>query len=90
MTALNAFDVATRSSRMEKKKKNWIKSAIPKSHEGKFSAKAERAGESTQEFAKKHEDAPGKLGKEARLAETLMKMGHKKRRMAILSHPSSR
>ncbi len=59
--------------------KNWVKKAIPDSHKGIFSAKAKRAGETTSEFAKDKADAPGTLGKEARLAETLMSMHHKRR-----------
>lgn len=45
---------------------------------GKFSAKAEKAGMTTREFADDKEDAGGKLGKEAVLAKTLMAM-HKKK-----------
>ena len=57
--------------------KGWIKGAVAKG-KGKFKAKAEKAGESTKEFAEEKADAPGKLGKEARLAETLMGMGSKR------------
>lgn len=49
----------------------WIKSATANSH-GQFRKKAEAAGMSTAAFARKEEGAPGKLGKQARLAETLM------------------
>lgn len=59
----------------DKPKKKWIKAATANAH-GQFRAKAEAAGETTREFAKEKEDAPGKLGKEARLAETLMGMHH--------------
>lgn len=55
---------------------NWIKGAIEKP--GAFSAKAKRAGETTSQYAKEKAHAPGKLGKEARLAQTLSKMRHKK------------
>jgi len=51
-------------------KKNWIQGAIKSP--GAFSAKAKSAGKSTAEFAKEKQGAPGKLGKQARLAETLM------------------
>lgn len=61
------------------KRKNWIKSAAPKANNGKFSAKAEAAGKSTAAFAAEKADAPGKLGKEARLAETFAKMRPKKK-----------
>lgn len=57
------------------KKKNWIKGAVGKP--GAFKAKAEAAGKSTAEFAAEKADAPGKLGKEARLAETLSGLRHK-------------
>jgi hypothetical protein len=60
----------------DRAQKKWIAGAIKPSHEGKFSAKAKRAGETTREFAKEKEGAPGALGKEARLAETLMGMHH--------------
>ena len=56
---------------------HWIKKATANSH-GQFRKKAEAAGMSTASFAKKEEHAPGKLGAEARLAETLMGLPHKK------------
>lgn len=56
-------------------KKGFISKATSNSH-GQFRAKAERAGETTRQFAKDHEHAPGKLGKQARLAETLMGLPH--------------
>ena len=62
---------------MEKKKTKWIKRAIK--HPGEFSSKAERAGKSTREYAKEHEHDSGKLGRQARLAQTLMKM-HKRKK----------
>lgn len=52
-------------------KHKFIKAATANAH-GQFRKKAEAAGESTEEFAKAKEGAPGKLGKQARLAETLM------------------
>jgi len=57
--------------------KKWIKAATKKAH-GQFAKKAEKAGESTAEFAAEHADSPGKLGKQARLATTLMKMRTKR------------
>lgn len=59
-------------------KKRWIKSATDNAH-GQFRAKAEKAGESTKEFAGEHAGDSGKLGKEARLAKALMGMHHPKR-----------
>lgn len=58
--------------------KKWMQKAFANSH-GQFKAKAERAGESTAEFAKEHEHSPGKLGRQARLAEMGMHHGAKKR-----------
>ena len=57
--------------------KGWIKKAT-EGGKGKFAAKAKAAGKTTKQFAAEKADAPGKLGKEARLAETLMSM-HKPR-----------
>lgn len=59
----------------EAKKRRWIKAATKGAH-GQLKAKAEKAGETTREFAREKEHAPGKLGKEARLAETLMGLDH--------------
>jgi len=70
-----------------KKKKKWIQKIIPESHEGKFSSKAKAAGETTKEFAKEKEHSAGTLGKEARLAETLMGM---KKRSPLYTHPRSK
>ncbi len=57
-------------------KKKWIQGAIK--HPGEFSAKAKKAGKTTKEFAAEHSDDAGKLGKQARLAKTLMGMSKKK------------
>lgn len=59
------------------KKKNWVKKAIKPENKGKFRAKAEAAGKSTAEYAEEKKDAPGTLGKEARLAQTFSKMRKK-------------
>lgn len=56
----------------------WMQSAVPKSHEGKFTEKAHAAGESVQEYAREKQHAPGKLGKEARLAMTFKKEAKKR------------
>ena len=58
--------------------RNWIQGAIE--HPGAFKAKAERAGKSTRAYAQEKKDAPGTLGRQARLALTLMsrKMRRKK------------
>jgi hypothetical protein len=58
--------------------RKWISGAIKRP--GAFKAKAARAKMSTQAFAKKERNAPGRLGKQARLAATLGRMnkGRKK------------
>lgn len=56
---------------------NWIAGAIK--HKGSFKAAAKRAGKSTAAYAKEKAHAPGKLGKRARLAETLSKLRHRKK-----------
>lgn len=55
-------------------KKNWVKKAVPESRRGVFKAKAAAAGKSTRAFAAEHKHDSGKLGNEARLAQTLMHM----------------
>lgn len=52
---------------------NWIAGATQNSH-GQFRAKAQAAGMSTGAYASKMADAPGRTGKQARLAKTLMSM----------------
>jgi hypothetical protein len=56
--------------------KDWIEKAIKKP--GSFKRQARHAGESTAEFASEHEDAPGKTGRRATLAELLLKMRKEK------------
>jgi hypothetical protein len=51
---------------------DWIKGAIKRP--GAFKAKAEKAGMSTASYADKEKNAPGRTGKQARLAKTLMGM----------------
>ncbi len=58
--------------------KGWIKKAVPKDRQGVFAAKAAAAGKSTKRYAAEKADAPGTLGREARLAKTLMHMSHKR------------
>lgn len=58
------------------RKDKWIAKAT-ENGKGKFAAKAEKAGMTTAEFADEKADAGGKIGREAVLAKTLMKM-HKK------------
>lgn len=56
--------------------RKWIDGAIKRP--GAFKAKAEAAGKTTREFAAEKADAPGRLGRQARLAETLMGMNKSK------------
>lgn len=60
--------------------KKWIAGAVKNAH-GQFAAKAKKAGKSTAEFAREHEHDSGKTGKQARLAETLMGMHHKAKKL---------
>ena len=71
----------------EGKKKKWVQKAIMPENKGKFKAKAEAAGMTTREYAAKEKNAPGTLGKEARLATTLMGMSHRKSK--LYDHPRS-
>lgn len=54
-----------------KPSKKWIAGATANSH-GQFKAKAHAAGMSTAEAAQAWSGKPGKTGKQARLAKTLM------------------
>lgn len=56
-------------------KKKFIKHATENAH-GQFREKAEKAGKSTLGFAHEHEHDSGVTGKQARLAEVLIKAGH--------------
>lgn len=57
--------------------KKWIQAATANSH-GQFKNKARKAGMSTADYAQKMQGAPGKVGKQARLASTLMGLSKKK------------
>lgn len=79
------------ASRMsERKPKKWISKAVPKSHEGRFAAKAKAAGKTTRSFAKEHEGDSGKTGAQARLAETLMGMHKPKHPGRSKLYPNTR
>jgi hypothetical protein len=69
--------------------KKWIKKAVPASRKGVFKKKAEAAGMSTAAYAEKEKGAPGELGHEARLAQTLMGMHKGKKKSKLYTHPSS-
>lgn len=83
MPSLTMVDVTNRTTPVAEKRKRWIQKAIPKSHEGKFSEKAKEAGMSTRTYADKEASAPGTLGREARLAKTLMGMHRSKSKSPI-------
>jgi hypothetical protein len=63
---------ATNQPAMAEEGEKWIQKAVK--HPGAFSAKAKAAGKSVAAFAKEKAHAPGTLGKQARLAQTLRKM----------------
>lgn len=67
---------------MADKKHRWIKKATSNAH-GQFKAKAEKAGESTREFANEKKGTSGKTGAQARLALNLMGAGKKSRRETL-------
>ncbi len=56
---------------------------IQKAHldKGSFTAKAKAAGKSVGEYATEKSNAPGKLGKEARLAVTFRRMAAKRKKV---------
>ncbi len=61
-----------------KTRKMWIQGLTL--DEGSFSAKAKAAGKTTAEYAQEKANAPGKLGKQARLAQTFAKMSKKRKK----------
>ena len=65
----------------------WISGATENAH-GQFRAKAQKAGMTTAAYAKKEENAPGRLGEQARLAENLMGLHHTKGKKASLFNRS--
>ena len=69
-------------------KKNWVQKADIK--EGAFTAKAKAAGKSVAEYAAEKADAPGRLGKQARLAQTFEKMANGRKGSPLHDHPRSR
>ena len=56
----------------------WMQSAVKRP--GALRAKADKAGESTQEYAREHKSSPGRTGKQARLALTFAKARKGKRK----------
>lgn len=55
----------------------WIQGAVK--HPGSFTASAKRAGMSVHEYAEKEQNAPGTLGRRARLALTFEGMSHRRK-----------
>ena len=76
MSRPTVLDLTSRSKALAGS--HWIKAATKNSH-GQFRKRAEAAGMSTSAFAKKEEHAPGLIGEQARLAETLMGLPHGKK-----------
>lgn len=72
---------------MAEKKEKWISGATENAH-GQFAAKAKAAGKSTRAYAEEHKGDKGKLGKQARLALTLMGM-HKGKKETKKKHRSA-
>ena len=66
-----------RMDKMARGGSHRIQGAVPKSHKGIFTAKADKAGKSVHEMAEEHKHDSGKLGNEARLALTFQKMAKK-------------
>ena len=90
MASLTMADLSSRTTPMAEpaKKKNWIKAAVPKERRGVFKEKAKEAGKTTKEYASEKVSAPGELGREARLAENLMGMSHRrKKKSPLYDHP---
>lgn len=56
--------------------KRWISKAITRP--GAFTRKAKAAGMTVQAFARKMRKAPGRLGKQARLALTLKRISRRR------------
>ena len=79
MAGLTLADAASRTGPMSegKKPKRWISKATEGSH-GQFRKKAEKAGETTREFADEHKGDADRTGKQARLAINLMSAGKKR------------
>lgn len=60
-------------------KKKWIQKA--KIKKGAFTKKADAAGKSVHQYAEEKKDAPGRTGKQARLALTFEGMASKRRKL---------
>lgn len=67
----------------------WMQGARNPKTEGTFARKAKRAHMSTSAYARKERRAPGRLGRQARLALTYAKYRPKKRTHKREAHRSS-
>lgn len=67
--------------------KKWIQKA--KIKKGAFTAKAKAAGKSVHQYAEEKKDAPGRTGKQARLALTFEKMAKGPKKAPIHDNPRS-
>lgn len=73
--ALKEWDAATDWTRLPMKK-NWMQAESNREKhagtKGVFKAAAQRAGQSTRDFAEEHKHSSGKIGKRARMALAFM------------------
>ncbi len=72
---------------MAGKKRKWIAGAVKKP--GSFTRSAEAAGKSVREYAQEKKDAPGTLGRRARLALTFEGMSRKSKAGRRYTHDSN-
>lgn len=86
MASLTGADMMSRARPMKAKRKKWIQKADIK--EGAFTAKADAAGQSVHQYAEEKKDAPGKTGKQARLALVFEGIA-KRRKSPLYDHPRS-
>jgi hypothetical protein len=68
--------MAKKKASKSKSDDKWMATAVKRP--GAFKAKAKAAGMSTAEYAAKKAKAPGRLGRQARLAKTFAKFRPKK------------
>lgn len=87
VASLNMADMTSRTTSDKPKRKKWVQKADIK--KGAFTKKADAAGKSVQEYASEKADAPGTLGKEARLAKTFEGFARKKK-SPLHDHPNSK
>lgn len=64
----------------KKRKGGWVQKVVAEMDKGAFSEKAKRAGKTTTQYAQEKASAPGKIGRQARLARTFAKMRKDKKK----------